>query len=56
MIPSDGTGDGEEGTGGGNQGTGGSGITVTYPTLEELFKLVSHRDDIFYGTNKEVLL
>lgn len=24
--------------------------------LEELFKLISHRDDIFYGTNKEVLL
>ena len=24
--------------------------------LEELFKLVSRRDDIFYGTNKEVLL
>lgn len=39
MIPSDGTGEGEEGAGGGNQGTGGSGITVTYPTLEELFKL-----------------
>ena len=24
--------------------------------LEELFKLISHRGDIFYGTNKEVLL
>lgn len=24
--------------------------------LEEFFKLVSHRDDIFYGTNREVLL
>jgi len=24
--------------------------------LEEFFKLISHRDDIFYGTNKEVLL
>ena len=24
--------------------------------LEELFKLISHRDNIFYGTNKEVLL
>jgi hypothetical protein len=24
--------------------------------LEELFKLVSGRDDIFYGTNAEVLL
>lgn len=24
--------------------------------LEELFKLISNRDDIFYGTNKEVLL
>ena len=24
--------------------------------LEEFFKLISHKDDIFYGTNKEVLL
>ena len=24
--------------------------------LEEFFKLISHQDDIFYGTNKEVLL
>ena len=24
--------------------------------LEEFFKLVSNKDDIFYGTNKEVLL
>ena len=24
--------------------------------LEELFELISKRDDIFYGTNKEVLL
>ena len=24
--------------------------------LEEFFKLIGHRDDIFYGTNKEVLL
>ena len=24
--------------------------------LEEFFKLISHREDIFYGTNKEVLL
>ncbi len=24
--------------------------------LEEFFKLISNRDDIFYGTNKEVLL
>ena len=24
--------------------------------LEEFFKLISHRDDIFYGTNKEILL
>ena len=24
--------------------------------LEEFFKLISGRDDIFYGTNKEVLL
>lgn len=24
--------------------------------LEEFFRLISHRDDIFYGTNKEVLL
>ena len=24
--------------------------------LEEFFKLISNKDDIFYGTNKEVLL
>ena len=24
--------------------------------LEEFFKLISHKDDIFYGTNKEVLI
>ena len=24
--------------------------------IEEFFKLISNRDDIFYGTNKEVLL
>ena len=24
--------------------------------LEEFFKLISHKDDIFYGTNKEILL
>ena len=24
--------------------------------LEEFFKLISHREDIFYGTNKEILL
>ena len=24
--------------------------------MEEFFKLISHKDDIFYGTNKEVLL
>ncbi len=24
--------------------------------MEEFFKLISHRDDIFYGTNKQVLL
>ena len=24
--------------------------------LEELFKLISNQDDIFYGTNKEILL
>ena len=24
--------------------------------LEEFFKLISYKDDIFYGTNKEVLL
>lgn len=27
-----------------------------WPRLEEFFKLISNRDDIFYGTNKEVLL
>jgi hypothetical protein len=24
--------------------------------LEEFFRLISNKDDIFYGTNKEVLL
>lgn len=27
-----------------------------YVKLEEFFKLISNRDDVFYGTNKEVLL
>ena len=30
--------------------------TDWWPQLEEFFKLISNRDDIFYGTNAEVLL
>ena len=30
--------------------------SLNWHRLEEFFKLISGRDDIFYGTNKEVLL
>ncbi|MBQ1229587.1 MAG: polysaccharide deacetylase family protein [Clostridia bacterium] len=29
---------------------------VDWARLEEFFQLISHRDDIFYGTNREILL
>ncbi len=29
---------------------------INWESIEEFFKLISNRDDIFYGTNKEVLL
>lgn len=30
--------------------------STRWPKLEEFFKLISNQDDIFYGTNKEILL
>ncbi len=32
------------------------GHSTNWESIEEFFKLISNRDDIFYGTNREVLL
>ena len=31
-------------------------IEDTWDKVEDLFRLISGKDDIFYGTNKEILL